>query len=212
MDQKFRNKYRIPSARLPTWDYGSNAAYFITICTHQMQHFFGNITDGKMQLSETGNIAHKYWHAIPEHFPFIKLGEFITMPNHIHGIIIIDKSPDYDVQTPNLGVSTRPEIPESEIPALPDENRIPAGNPEKSKSGGKNEQWKPGTLGVIINQYKRICTIKARKTNPNFAWQTRYYDNVIRDDHSFFHISQYIKNNPAKWKEDRFHKGSKNNS
>jgi hypothetical protein len=83
-------------------------------------------------------------------------------------------------------------------------------NPIKNiNSGGKNEQWKPGTLGVIINQYKCICTIHARKINPDFAWQTRFYDIIIRDDRAFNTISEYIKNNPAKWAADKFHQQNK---
>lgn len=102
MTEKFRNKYRIPSARLQSWDYSWNAAYFITICTHNRQNFFGRIADEKMQLSEIGKITHHFWNEIPNHFPYIQLGEFIAMPNHIHGIIIIDNN----VQTPKLGVSS----------------------------------------------------------------------------------------------------------
>ena len=94
MDKKYNNKYRIPSARLQTWDYGWNAAYFVTICTHNRQNFFGEISDGSIHLSEIGKIAHTYWNEIPEHFPSIELAEFIAMPNHIHGIIIIDNSRD----------------------------------------------------------------------------------------------------------------------
>jgi len=111
------------------------------------------------------------------------------------------------VDTPKLGVSITP-IPKLGVPTAPaitnpdaaeniqnSENPIPP----KSKSGGKNEQWKPGTLGVIINQYKRICTINARKTHPNFAWQPRFHDIIIRNDRAFKTISNYIINNPAKW-------------
>ena len=118
MSDKFQDKYRIPSARLPNWDYGWNAMYFVTICTVHRECYFGNITDGKMGLSEIGEIAHRYWHEIPNHFPFVELGEFVIMPNHVHGIIIIDK-PEREladdmnktmgnaiVETPNLGVST----------------------------------------------------------------------------------------------------------
>jgi putative transposase len=48
---KFQNKYRIPSARHPNWDYGANAIYFITVCTKNRQYFFGDCNDGKMKLS-----------------------------------------------------------------------------------------------------------------------------------------------------------------
>lgn len=202
MSKKFRNQYRIASARLRTWDYGWNSAYFVTICTQNRKCSFGEVVDGKMILSKPGKIAHDHWMEIPNHFPFVELGKFIAMPNHIHGILIIDKRDDgrqcpgrndlnpksakmpnsdsESVQTPKLGVST------------------PA-------AGGKNPKWKPATLGVIINQYKRICTINARKTDPNFAWQTRFHDIIIRDDRAFQNISKYIINNPSKWAADKFY-------
>lgn len=87
----YQNKYRIPSTRLKNWDYGANAAYFITICTKNRAHYFGEVTDGEMKLSEIGKIANKFWAEIPEHFPFIELGAFIIMPNHTHGILILNK-------------------------------------------------------------------------------------------------------------------------
>ena len=69
-----------------------------------------------------------------------------------------------------------------------------------TNTGIKN--WKPGTLGVIINQYKRIVTINARKINSEFAWQSRYYDHIIRNQKSFYNIRNYIKRNPEKWEDD----------
>ena len=201
MAEKFQNKYRIASARLQTWDYGWNAAYFVTICTKNKEYFLGNISDGKMHLSETGNIAQKFWIEIPNHFPFARLGEFIIMPDHMRGIIIIDKIDDRQIavtETPNLGVSSVPGIP-NPVGAPENIQNFENPMPPKSKSGGKNEQWKPGTLGVIINQYKRICTINARKTHRNFAWQPRFHDIIIRNDRAFKTISNYIINNPNKW-------------
>ena len=94
MNEKYKNKYRIKSARLPNWDYGSNGMYFITICTQNRVHFFGKIINKKMQLNEIGEMAEKYWNEIPQHFPFVKLDAFVVMPNHIHGILIIDKMDD----------------------------------------------------------------------------------------------------------------------
>ncbi len=63
-----------------------------------------------------------------------------------------------------------------------------------------------GNLGVIINQYKRICTIHARKINPDFAWQSRFYDHIIRNDESFHKIAEYIRNNPMKWKDGTYNR------
>lgn len=169
--EKFRGKYRIKSARLPGWDYGQNGCYYVTICTKDHAHFFGEIVNGKMKLSAIGRLIEKFWFEIPRKYSYIKLDAFVVMPNHIHGIIIIDK-PDTTVETPKLGVSTN------------------------------GKKWKPGVLGVIINQYKRMCTIRARKIDPGFAWQSRYYDHIIRDDNSLENITNYIDNNPANWIND----------
>ena len=88
---KFQNQYRIPSTRLQNWDYGWNGAYFITICTENRNHYFGEIAEGKLMFSEIGLIAEKYWLEIPGNFPYAKLDVHVVMPNHVHGIIIIDK-------------------------------------------------------------------------------------------------------------------------
>lgn len=174
MSGKFQNKYRIESARLPNWDYGWNAAYFVTICTKNRICWFGDVVDGEMVLNDLGKISDDCWLEIPEHFPFVKLGEHVVMPNHVHGIVVIDKPDDNIVETPDSGVSTI-------------------------------KKWKPGTLGVIMNQYKRAVTIDCRKIHPDFVWQSRFHDHIIRDDESFHRISEYIKNNPSNWSDDQFY-------
>jgi REP element-mobilizing transposase RayT len=165
------------STRLRNLNYASNGHYFITICTKNKECYFGEIIDDKMILSKIGKIAHKYWQEIPKHFPFVRLDKFVIMPNHVHGIIIIDNHNvgTYGpiVETPNLGVST-----------------------VKTNVNTQNKYWKPGNLGVIINQYKRKCTIESRKMNPYFQWQPRFYDHVIRNKQDLNRIQQYIQNNP----------------
>ncbi len=88
----YKNKYRVESARLKGWDYSSNGGYYITICVHNRECVFGNIEDRKMIMSDLGKIAEKYWLEIPHHFPFVKLDTYVVMPNHIHGIIFIEKN------------------------------------------------------------------------------------------------------------------------
>lgn len=90
MAKKWHDKYKIASARLQHYDYRTNGAYFITICTHNQVHFFGECNEGQMQLSTLGAIAQGFWYEIPKHFAFVSLGEFIVMPNHVHGILILD--------------------------------------------------------------------------------------------------------------------------
>ncbi len=186
---KFKSKYLIPSTRLRNWDYAGEGMYFVTICTKNRQGYFGNIEKDKMQLSPMGEIVQKCWMEIPVHFPFVTLDEFIVMPNHIHGIIIINKNAI--VETPHWGVST------SVSTTQPNSHHI------ENKIGGFNPNWKPNSLGSIINQFKSICTKQIRKLyKPNFAWQPRFYDHVIRKENSCAHIRQYILENPLKWDMD----------
>ncbi|MBI4226088.1 transposase [Candidatus Roizmanbacteria bacterium] len=87
---RFKSKFRIPSSRLPNWDYSSSGWYYVTICTKNRICYFGDIFERKMQLSETGRCAKKFWKEIPYHFKDVKLDEYNILPDHIHGIIIIN--------------------------------------------------------------------------------------------------------------------------
>jgi REP element-mobilizing transposase RayT len=89
MPGKYMNKYRSESVRLQNWNYGWNAAYFITICARNRECFFGDVVNGKIQLSPVGAIANVLWYEIRNHAKNVELGEFIVMPNHVHGIIIL---------------------------------------------------------------------------------------------------------------------------
>jgi putative transposase len=101
MTDKYKNRYRISSTRLQNWDYGWNGAYFITICTDNRINYFGDIYNGKMQLSNIGVIANILWYEIKNHGKNIELGEFIVMPNHIHGILILNHYNDAGTKTIN---------------------------------------------------------------------------------------------------------------
>ena len=115
-------------------------------------------------------------------------------------IIVIDKTmatqPVEPVETPNLGVST---MAAAAITATPP--KLGGGVVQTPKLGVSTD-WKPGNIGVIINQYKRICTIQSRKTNPKFAWQPRFHDHIIRNNDELIRIREYIRNNPANWNGD----------
>ena len=89
-DLLFKNKYKIKSIRLPNWDYSSNGAYYITICTKNRECLFGKIVDEKMKLNSIGEIVKECWYDLPNHYGNCKLDEFVIMPDHVHGIIIID--------------------------------------------------------------------------------------------------------------------------
>lgn len=83
-------KHHRRSIRLSGYDYSQNGAYFVTLCTHNRHCLFGKIADGAMQMNDAGNIVRQCWDAIPIHFPRIEIDELVVMPNHIHGIVVID--------------------------------------------------------------------------------------------------------------------------
>ena len=93
MTEKFRGRYRIASTRMQNWDYGKNGCYFITICTFKRKNYFGDINAGIMNLTEIGEMAVRFWTDIPKHFPFVVLDAFVVMPDHIHGVLIINHNP-----------------------------------------------------------------------------------------------------------------------
>jgi len=190
MTEKFQNKYRIPSARLQNWDYGSNGLYFITICTANRINYFGEIVETRLIASLPGKIAQQYWMEIPKHFPFVQLGDFVVMPNHVHGILIIDKNAN-DVALVN-DVETRL------IASLPSQSEKTGGF-----AGNKNPMLNEN-ISRIIRWYKGRCSFEIRKIHADFEWQTRFYDHIIRDEKSYRKISDYIINNPLKWFEDKF--------
>ncbi len=121
MSDKFQNKYRIASARLPRWNYGHQAAYFVTICTKNRRHWFGAIRGGTMHLSEIGKIAEQEWVKTPGIRPDmnLELGEFVVMPNHFHAIVIIGEN-TYNTQ-PRRDATHRVSTP---TPIPPPPSRI----------------------------------------------------------------------------------------
>ncbi len=80
------------SLRLKSYDYSQQGIYFITICIRDRQCLLGEIFDGSMRLNEMGDMVEKCWNHIPNHFPHMTLDAYVIMPNHIHGIIMINQS------------------------------------------------------------------------------------------------------------------------
>src|SRR4030042_4039421 len=125
-----------------------------------------------------GEIVTQNLEKIPQIYPQINLDAWIVMPNHIHAIIIIGEMPGVGVETSQWDVST------------------------------KKHYLRSGTLGAIINQYKTVCTKRIRSLGyKDFAWQTRYYDQIIQDEKSLENIRAYILGNPIKWMEDEYFSG-----
>jgi putative transposase len=196
MMEKYQNKYRIDSARLKGYDYSRNGAYFITICTQNREHHFGEIQNGTMILSLCGVLADVFWYEILRHTEGVELGAFVVMPNHVHGILILNRneSPsddDDDVETRHASSLQSPQSPQS---------------PQSSE---KNEQMaaispKSGSVSVIVGSYKSAVTKHANRLGLPNGWQTRFHDHIIRNEAEYERIYQYIENNPANWEKDKF--------
>ena len=196
--QKYRNKYRIKSTRLQNWDYGWKGAYFITICTHNREHYFGEIINNNMVLSEIGKIAKSEW---IKTFKIrvemnLEMGEYVIMPNHIHGIIIIGDNEYNSQQCIGRGAMHRVSTDNNHRVSADNNHRVSADN----KFGPQSKN-----LASIIRGYKSSVTTYAHKNGfDDFAWQSLFYDHIIRNEKSFNKISEYIINNPMNWKNDKF--------
>jgi len=197
MADKFQNKYRIPSARAIWWDYGNDAAYFITICTAERIHYFGEIHNGKMALSEIGEITLQCWHEIPNQFAFAKLDAFVIMPNHVHGILSIHLTDAMN----RVSVTDNRDRTDNYSDAM---NRVSTDNTNNIGGiTGENNPMLSENLARIIRWYKGRTTFFTRKIHADFTWQTRFWDHIIRNDDEYFRIKTYIETNPVHWYDDR---------
>jgi putative transposase len=187
---KYKGKYRIDSTRLPAWSYASNAGYFVTICTDRKKCFFGEVVQGEMQRSLIGEIAHKLWCEIPNHFSNCQIDSFCVMPNHIHGILIINQIREEEAiqkqEDAIHRVSTRGDDQRGGVTGL--------FNPMLSKN----------SLSKIIRWYKGRCTFEINQIYQGFGWQERFHDNIIRNEFALDQIRQYIINNPINWEGDAY--------
>ena len=168
------------SIRLKGYDYSQAGSYFITICTHNRLCLFGEIIDDGRgtkicALNEYGRIAEKEWIQTAKMRPNIHLDIFVIMPNHMHGIIEI---------TDCRGTMHRAPMVEQ------------FGKP------------KSNTIPTIIRGYKSFVTkqINILRNQPGVpVWQRNYYEHIIRDEKSYYQISEYIQTNPLKWQDDKYY-------
>ena len=177
-NDRFQNKYRIESARA-SWHHYDDGSYFITICTKHREHFFGEIVNGEMILSEIGEYAQQCIGEITQHNPYAEIPQFVIMPNHLHLIVIIIAPAGRDVPW-----------------------RVSTMGKNDTMQNIANKQ---GRLSTAIGGFKQSVTRFANQNALDFAWQTRFHDHIIRDDSELNRIACYIENNVANWEEDEFY-------
>ena len=201
------------SIRLKGYDYTQQGAYFVTICTHQRNCLFGEIVDGEMKLNTNGEIARGSWLSIPRHFQNVELDEFVIMPNHLHGIILIVNNSEVEgeVLANQDFLQSRSEVEGEALAISNDQNQqnlsrqcfAPTVNTgETIKINGT----KPQSLAAIIQNYKSVSTRQINRINKakgNVVWQHNYYEHIIRNNEALNNIREYIFNNPINWVEDK---------
>jgi len=178
---EFKSQNHRRSIRLNGYDYSHAGAYFVTISTKNRECLLGKITDGEMLLNDAGKMITELWESMQERFHSALLDKFIVMPNHFHGIILLN---DYKTVSGDIFEKGEYKI-------------RPYGTAENS-------------LGRIIQAFKSLTTNTYSNNVKNHAWlpfsgklwQRNYYEHVIRSDDSLARIRDYIMFNPLKWEND----------
>jgi putative transposase len=172
------------SLRLRGYDYSQGGAYFVTICTESRRCVFGAIKDGQMQLNAIGTMIQRVWGGLPEHYSGLDVDEFVVIPNHLHGILVLACA---DAATPA-------------------DNRQGPGR-------ARQEPAPTGRLSLpeIVRRFKTFTSYEYRKglSSPGSPpeggtlWQRNFYEHVIRNERDLAAAREYIANNPLQWHLDR---------
>jgi putative transposase len=173
------------SIRLRGYDYAQPGEYFITLRTHDLGCVLGTIRNEEMILSEIGTIVKEEWLKTPIIRPNTKVDEFTIMPNHLHGIIVIDEE--------------RKGVPQKErIHRMGEQQFAHTIEPTPFRSPS-------GTVGAIIRGFKSASTNRINElgnTHGKQFWHRNYYEHVIRDEKDLERIREYIRLNPTRWPLD----------
>ncbi|MBN2103028.1 hypothetical protein JW835_03205 [bacterium] len=175
-------KYCRRSIRLKGYDYSQDGYYFVTICTYSRLPLFGRIQDDSVVLNDGGKIVDVCWRAIPEHYPNVVLDEYVIMPNHVHGILIINNH----VGVQNVGVQDFEPLQNTHLKM----NRY--------------QHIIPKSIGSIIRGFKIGVTKSLRQQiKIKHVRQRNFYEHIIRNDDELNKIREYINYNPLKWELDK---------
>lgn len=169
------DKHHRRSIRLKGYDYSNAGVYFVTICIQNRECLLGEITNGEMKLNEYGKIVEYTWNDLINHNQHIQLDNYIVMPNHVHGIIII-----YQDGANMVGAGSEP-----------------APTKTKTKHHGLTEIIRQ------FKTFSALRINKIRQSSGVRVWQRNYYEHIVRDENALNRIRQYIIENPLKWDSDK---------
>jgi putative transposase len=177
------------SIRLRDFDYAGNGAYFVTICVQGRECLFGEIADCEIRLNDSGRMVESWWRESSNKFPSFEIDSFVVMPNHFHGIVLLNN---------RRGESCIRPSKEGDHEDQGDHEDRPYGTHADS-------------LGRIFQAFKSMTTVEYVRGVERFGWpqfpgrlwQRNYYERIIRNEAELNVLREYIAENPMKWAEDK---------
>ena len=179
------NVHHRHSTRLREWDYSWPWWYYVTICAYERRCIFGEVINDKMRLNDIGEIVREEWMKTPTIRPEIELDGFVVMPNHVHGIIIINDTVGATGPVARRGNYNKQE--------------------RATRRVAPTKRLVSGSLGAIIGQFKSKAAkrINAMRGAPDeTVWQRGYHDHIVRNEADLHRIRTYIEYNPLQWSID----------
>lgn len=175
-------KHHRRSIRLKGYDYSEPGIYYVTLTAHERTEIFGHLSAGQVQLNSLGEIVLDEWLRTPRVRSEVELDEFIIMPDHLHGIIIICEERNGVTRSSINLVGANSHSPRQVTPFR---------SPSRS-------------LGAIVRGFKGATTKRineARRTPGVKVWQRNYYEHIVRDEKDLLRIQHYIRENPSRLAE-----------
>ncbi len=163
------------SIRLKGYDYTREGAYYVTLCTQNKKCIFGKVVEERTELNDLGKVVAGSWKWLARRYSYVELDEWIVMPNHFHGILLIRAAG---------GSRTAPTASD------------PVQRSRKIKPLGRLIGAFKTVSSTRISQLSSLSGSE--------VWQRDFYDHVIRDRADLLRIRQYIQENPMLWTEDPY--------
>ncbi len=190
------------SIRIPGYDYSRAGGYFVTLVTQGRACLFGRVLGEEMKLNDAGKMIARWWCELEHKFPSIHVDTFVVMPNHLHGIMVIEECVGADLcvcpgERRNLGGPANQGAPADKGAHVGAPLR---GVPRPNAPVGQIIQW---FKTMSTNAYIRGVKTRDWPLFDGRLWQRNYYEHVIRDDEDANQIYRYIQDNPRLWTEDQ---------
>jgi putative transposase len=158
--------------RLEGYDYATPGHYFVTICVRHFLPLFGTIKDGQIILNPYGNIVKQQWLWLAKQYKYVKLEEFVVMPDHFHGILEI-----IDTKSFPVGFGRDQTLRETGTETF---NKI---------------KPLPELIGAFKTTSSKMIHLSGLKT---FRWHRSFYDRIVESEIELENIREYIRNNPTR--------------